>query len=257
MAFAIGEFIGGFIAAIFIPLFLFYFAGKKGRSLRAAVILRSIAVLIAVLALVAEMVGSGGQFPAGAALAVLVCFVWAFRASLRDRGRGLNGWQRLGVILSLVWLPVGYFGSVALYVSSQAGPWQGIYKMCLVNADQFQQNRVDRAGFASQNVDRIQNAWAQTVAAGNFQRAATLQAELTSAKRELERQRQGADGTLQSQDYAKCSDEFNKDYAESIAGRWWGGLIGMLVPLALFWLVAWVSVRLYRWVRAGFVREHA
>ena len=169
----------------------------------------------------------------------------------------LNGWQRLGVIVSLVWVPVGYFGSVALFVTTQTEPWQGIYKLCEMNADQFQQNRVDGAGFASQKVDRIQDAWAQAVAAGNVQRAATLHRTLTAAKRELERQRQAADGTLQSQDYAKCSDEFTKQYTKSIAGRWWAGLIGMLVPLVLFWLVAWVSVRLYRWVRAGFAREQA
>jgi hypothetical protein len=169
----------------------------------------------------------------------------------------LDGWQRLGVIVSLVWVPVGYFGSVALFVSSQTEPWQDIYKMCEMTADQFQQNRVDRADFASQTADRIQNAWAQAVAAGNVQRAAALEGTLTAAKRELERQRQAADGGLQSQDYAKCRDEFTKGYTDSIAGRWWAGLIGMLVPLALFWLVAWVSVRLYRWVRAGFARQQA
>ena len=169
----------------------------------------------------------------------------------------LNGWQRLGVIFSLVWVPVGYFGSVVLFVSSQTEPWQGIYKMCEMNADLYQQNRDKRVDFALQKVDRIQDVWAQAVAAGNVQRAASLQGTLTAAKQELERQRHAADGPMQSQDDAKCRDELTKQSTKSIAGRWWAGLIGMLVPLALFWLVAWVSVRLYRWVRAGFARQQA
>ena len=169
----------------------------------------------------------------------------------------LNGWQRLGVILSLVWVPVGYFGSVALFVSSETETWQRIYKLCEMNADQFQQNRVDAAAFASQAVDRIQGAWGQAVAAENVQRAASLQGKLTAAKQELERQRHAADGTLQRQDYAKCSGEFTMQTTKSIQGRWWGGLVAMLVPLALFWFFAWAFVRLYRWVRAGFVRQDA
>ena len=169
----------------------------------------------------------------------------------------LNGWQRLGVIVSLIWVPVGYFGSVALFVSTQTKPWQGIYKLCEMNADQLQQNRDDAVAFASQKVDRIQDAWGQAAAAGNSQRAASLQETLTGAKQELERQRRAAGGALLSQAYAKCSDEFIKQSTASIAGKWWAGLIGMLVPLVLFWLVAWVAVRLYRWVRAGFARQQA
>ncbi len=169
----------------------------------------------------------------------------------------LNGWQRLGVVVSLVWVPVGYFGSVALFVSSQTKPWQADYKLCEMVADQYQKNRVEAADFALQKVDRIQDTWAQAAASGNAQRAAALDAMLTAANGELERARRVAGGALQSRDYAKCGDEFTKHYTESIAGRWWAGLIGMLVPLALFWLVAWVLVRLYRWVRAGFARQQA
>lgn len=130
MAFAIGELIGGFIAALFIPLFLFYFAGMKGRSMRTGIVLRSLAVLVAVFAVVAEALGSGGQFPTGAVLAVLVCFVWATRASLRDRGRGLNGWQRLGVILSAIWLPVGFFWGNAWWISENGTPAVDMLQAC-------------------------------------------------------------------------------------------------------------------------------
>jgi hypothetical protein len=195
MAFWIGQLIGSFIAAILVPLFLFHFASRDGRRPRSALALRIAAVLVAVLATAVSAVGSGGQFPAGAILAVVVCFVWAIRATLRDRGERLNGWQRLGVLASVIWLPVGFFAGNWWWIQSTGGFWVDQYQHCL----------------------------------------------------------QTSIGT--QTDLEQCSKGFEANYSAAITGHWWGGFGLAVVVLAVAWGLAWLIVRLFRWVRAGFTQQ--
>jgi len=221
MAFWIGELVGGFVAAIFVPLFLFYFADRKGRKPRTGVILRFIALFAAVLATCAAVAGAGGQFPPGAVLAVFVCFVWALRSNLRQRGTHLNGWQRLGVIASVLWLAGGFFWGVSLYVSEQTAPVTSIYQLCMQVADQKQENYYKQQAIAqeSHTSSRTADTW--------------------------------------DADNAKCSSEFAAQYTAAVAGRWWAALGFALVPLLFAWGLAWLCVCLFRWVHAGFARQQA
>lgn len=216
-----GEFVGGFVAVIFLPLFLFYLADRKGRRPRTAAMLRFAAVLVAVLATCAIAVGGGGRFPPGAVVAVFVCFVWAVRSNMRQRGSHLNGWQRLGVIASVLWLVGGFFGGVAIYVGDQTAPVLAEYQLCEAVADQKQQNYYRQQAIAQESH-------------APFRAADTLDA-----------------------DYAKCLRDEGEQWNAAITGRWWVALGFAVVPLLLVWGFAWLCVRLYRWVRAGFVRQHA
>lgn len=257
MAFWVGELIGSFIAAILIPLFLFHFASRDSTGVRAAVILRIAAVLVAVLAVAAAAVGSGGEFPAGAIVAVVICFVWAIRATLRDRGERLNGWQRLGVIASVVWLPIGFFGTVAQYVETQTAPVTALYSSCESTADQAQADRHQRAVQTFQADEhretQIEMALARAAAAGNQSDTAALRAALTQQQQTIRNmQSSPPSGAQWQQDESKCESAFSTGYAHAVTGRWWAALFGALLPLALLWGLAWLLVRLFRWVRVGF-----
>ena len=120
----------------------------------------------------------------------------------------LNGWQRLGVIVSFIWLPIGFVGTAIWFVHAQTAPWEDTYHLCEMGVEQLQQ------------------------------------------------QNPSASGAL-FQDDQKCLNDFLKNTSESKGEQWWAGLVGALVPLFFFWGLAWVCVRLYRWVRAGFVSHHA
>ena len=197
MAFAIGEFVGGFIAAIFIPLFLFYLANSKGRSIRAAIILRCAAVLVALLTTVAEAIGTGGQYPIAGLLATAVCLLWAAFSTVRSSaGRALNGWQRLALICMIAW-----------------GVWALAYGPLWLRGRQINQ--------AQSNFASCVRAFANMP--GDF-----------------------------------CSGTYKADYQAAIDGNpWWFAPIMAFVPILLAWGLAWIVVRLFRWVRAGFVRRDA
>jgi len=261
MAFWIGQLIGSFIAAILVPLFLFHFASRDGRSPHSALALRIAAVLVAVLATATTAAGSGGQFPAGAILAVVVCFVWAIRATLRDRGERLNGWQRLGVIATVVWFPVGFFGTVALYVDVQTAPVTALYSSCESAVDQAQVDRQQRAAQSFQAAEdretQIEMALAKAAAdTGNPGDTAALRLALTQQQQRIHSmQSNPPSGAHWHQDESKCESAFSSGYAAAVTGRWWAGLYGALLPLALLWGLAWLFVRLFRWVRAGFTQQ--
>jgi hypothetical protein len=109
----------------------------------------------------------------------------------------LNGWQRLGVIASVVWLPVGLLGGNAWWIHANGSPSVRLLQFCL---------------------------------------------ETSEATRTT---------------WAACHRQFNTSYPAAIAGHWWAGLVCAIVPILLAWGFAWVCVRLFRWVRAGFARQQA
>lgn len=167
----------------------------------------------------------------------------------------LNGWQRLGVIASFIWLPVGFFGTVVLFVNTQTASWEGIYQLCELGAEQSQQNRTQEREFAADEIARTQSALMRAYAAGNTQGIASLQASLSQ-----QQQQQNAlatAGDTRVNDDKKCMKEFLKNTSASTRGQWWAGLVGVLMPLFFFWGLAWVCVRLYRWIRAGFASRQA
>ena len=45
------------------------------------------------------------------------------------RGFRLNGWQRIGIVLSLAWLPVGYFWALHMMY----GPLEATHRECLTS----------------------------------------------------------------------------------------------------------------------------
>ena len=105
MAIWAGAFVGGFIVAILIPLFLFYFAGRQTRKPRTAFVLRGTAVLASLLATIAASAGSGGKYPFAGLVATAVCFFWAVLSTARSStGRRMNGWQRLAMLPVVVWV---------------------------------------------------------------------------------------------------------------------------------------------------------
>lgn len=104
----------------------------------------------------------------------------------------LNGWQRIGVILSCIWLPIGFFWGGGSWVEAEGAPVSRALTSCIVNSDSSR---------AAENA---------------------------------------------------CQAIFDRDWPVAIAGHWWAGIAFALIPAIVCWLLAWMTVRLFRWVRAGF-----
>ena len=43
----------------------------------------------------------------------------------------LNGWKRIGIVLSCLWFPIGFFWANLLWIDENGGPWVDLYKSCL------------------------------------------------------------------------------------------------------------------------------
>lgn len=101
----------------------------------------------------------------------------------------LNGWQRLGVVASVVWAPIGFLwgNSIGLH---EGDPAVASLKACM----------------------------------------------------------------QRDEDWKLCQAVFSNEYPIEVQYHWWFAVVGMLLPIAFAWLVAWVSIKVFRWVRVGFAQ---
>jgi hypothetical protein len=51
-----------------------------------------------------------------------------------------------------------------------------------------------------------------------------------------------------------CWDQFEKNYLQNVEGHWWAAAFVGLAPIPVAWLIVYMIVGTYRWVRRGFVK---
>ena len=56
-------------------------------------------------------------------------------------------------------------------------------------------------------------------------------------------------------DFGDCSRELTKNWAIWLEGSWGNVALASLIPIPLGWLLVYVIIRIYRWVKTGFKRE--
>ena len=104
----------------------------------------------------------------------------------------LNGWQRIGVILSIIWLPIGFISGGNSWIEVNATPVSRALTSCIARSDSSR---------AAEDA---------------------------------------------------CQAVFDRDWPVAMAGHWWGSIAYALVPILICWFLAWLSARLFLWVKAGF-----
>lgn len=133
----------------------------------------------------------------------------------------LNGWQRIGVIVSVLWIVGGFLWGNSWYLSSQDAPVASEYRLCEAAADQKQQNYMQEAQAAQESNTplRTTDTW--------------------------------------NADDAKCQQEMNSGFIAATKGHWLAASLFAIFPLLFAWGLAWIVMRLYRWVRTGFASPRA
>jgi hypothetical protein len=106
-----------------------------------------------------------------------------------------NGWQRIGIVLSVVWV-LG----------------DGLYQ---------------------RDVDLTNAAW-------HLDFAYTVCAETKTQRQDI--------------DFKSCVDEADKNYGVFLEGSWGNVVVLALVPVVAAWLLAYIIIRVGRWVRSGFAK---
>jgi hypothetical protein len=100
----------------------------------------------------------------------------------------LNRWQRIGVVLSVLWMLGGAAYERKSQVDTATSSAQLTYKMCL---------------------------------------------------------------DIGGEQIAKCSEEFAKNYAEFLKPYWIDVALRAFAPVLLGWLLVFIIIRVYRWIKAG------
>jgi len=135
----------------------------------------------------------------------------------------LSGWQRIGVILSVIWF-IGFAGYI----------WHA--------------DRKEKADFYVWQLHMCSEIWDTENESLNY-----IQDPNERDKREASNRAK----------YDQCNEEARKFYAVQIgenAGRpHWGLAMGLLIGVDLLtigiaWLLAWLTISVVRWVRRGFHR---
>lgn len=124
----------------------------------------------------------------------------------------LNGWQRIGVIASAVWIVGGFLWGNSWYLSAQNAPVVSAYHQCEDIAEL-------RQSFSMRHPQDVQ---------------------------ETKDARKADDVKCQNE------MEYGLAAARAQNGRWIAALLFAIIPPLLAWGLAWLAARLYRWVRAGF-----
>jgi hypothetical protein len=132
----------------------------------------------------------------------------------------LSGWQRIGVILSVIWF-IGFAGYI----------WHA--------------DRKEKAAFYVSQLNVCSEIWE------------TENESLKYIQDPKERDKREAANRAK---YDQCNDKAEKFYAVQIGdggwGQWalgWGLLIGVdLLTIGIGGLLAWLTISVARWVRRGF-----
>jgi hypothetical protein len=141
---------------------------------------------------------------------------------LRSIGTQLGGWSRFGVVLSGLWLVA--IGTWAAYEYIQ---WEDV---CF---DSYKRDRCNEKGlFTAWELAHTKSAIADRAESTRFEE---LPADLAQAGLELIGRFAGN----------KHEKHFNPQQFLAV----------LVLPVVLGWILCWLSVRLWRWVRRGFEQK--
>jgi hypothetical protein len=163
----------------------------------------------------------------------------------------LNGWQRIGIVLSVIWAIGGFFWGNSILIDSAS--WR--YKLSAINSETNDTNL--NTCLAEANTTR---KWCDASA----NRALTLCGHPTSdpdcsiannsydlcGKKETDA-RQTCWNKWQAADRADLN-EASETFIREMDNHWYFAVIFALAPIPFAWLIVYALNGLWRWTRRGF-----
>jgi hypothetical protein len=96
--------------------------------------------------------------------------------------------------------------------------------------------------------------WGNNAAINDASKLSSLQLDNCVSANKARLRSKGDNSEPYDQVWTPCWDQLSKNYLRNVDGHWWAAAIVGLAPIPIAWLIVYMFVGLYRWIRRGFVR---
>jgi hypothetical protein len=96
--------------------------------------------------------------------------------------------------------------------------------------------------------------WGNNTAINDASKLTSAQVESCVSANKARLRAQGDNSEPYDKIWTPCWAEHTKNYMTNVEGHWWAAAFVGLAPVPIAWLILYMLIGLYRWIRRGFVR---